>query len=104
MTTPHRTHRRPLSVLVVAVVLAGLPTAVNAGLLPLPPLPVPIRPPVAVPAPLPAPIPGGELRVGVATVDASWRVGAGSGQYTEQETNALGLATGGPVDRPSLPK
>ena len=38
------------------------------------------------------------LRAGVAVVDASWRVGAGSGQYTEKEPGALGLATNGFVD------
>ncbi|MGH9273098.1 MAG: hypothetical protein ACRDZU_00500, partial [Acidimicrobiales bacterium] len=42
------------------------------------------------------PAPG--LRVGVAVVDASWRVGAGSGQYAEKEPGALGLVTDGPVD------
>jgi hypothetical protein len=41
---------------------------------------------------------GRGLRVGVATVDATWRVGAGSGQYAEKEPGALGLVTGGPVD------
>jgi hypothetical protein len=41
---------------------------------------------------------GPGLRVGVATVDASWRVGAGSGQYAEKEPGALGLVTGGFVD------
>jgi hypothetical protein len=50
----------------------------------------------ALPTPPLVPAPG--LRVGVATVDASWRVGAGSGQYTEKEPGALGLATGGFVD------
>ncbi len=42
--------------------------------------------------------PGPGLRAGVAVVDASWRVGAGSGQYTEKEPAALNLLTGGPVD------
>ena len=45
----------------------------------------------------PPSLPAG-LRVGVATVDASWRVGAGSGQYTDKEPGALGLVTGGFVD------
>ncbi len=50
----------------------------------------------ATPSAPPAPGPG--LRAGVAVVDASWRVGAGSGQYTEKEPGAAGLATGGFVD------
>jgi hypothetical protein len=49
----------------------------------------------ALPTP---PLVGPGLRVGVATVDASWRVGAGSGQYAEKEPGALGLLTGGFVD------
>jgi hypothetical protein len=43
-------------------------------------------------------LPGGGLRVGVATVDATWRVGAGSGQYTDKEPGSLALLTGGWVD------
>lgn len=66
--------------LVVAVLalLSGLPTVATA------------RPMGSVLGP--------GLQVGVATVDASWRVGAGSGQYAEKEPAALGLATGGYVD------
>lgn len=40
----------------------------------------------------------GGLHVGVATVDASWRVGAGSGQYTDKEPAPVALATEGYVD------
>jgi hypothetical protein len=50
----------------------------------------------AIPVPPLQPVHG--LRAGVAVVDASWRVGAGSGQYTEKEPNAAGLVTGGFVD------
>lgn len=63
---------------VAAVAMLALPAVAQAAA---------GRPPVA---------PG--LRVGVATVDASWRVGAGSGQYAEKEPGALGLVTGGFVD------
>jgi hypothetical protein len=45
---------------------------------------------------LPTVLPG--LRAGVAVVDASWRVGAGSGQYTEKEPDVAALATNGFVD------
>lgn len=38
------------------------------------------------------------LKAGVAVVDASWRVGAGAGQYAEKEPGAAGLATNGFVD------
>jgi hypothetical protein len=75
--------RRPWSALVAAILLTvGLPVAAVAG------------PSLSRPAP---PSVGG-LRVGVATVDASWRVGAGSGQYTDKEPSSLGLLTGGFVD------
>ncbi len=69
--------RRAFRLLVAAALLAALPAVAQA------------RTQV---------LPGGGLRVGVAVVDASWRVGAGSGQYTEKEPGALGLATGGFVD------
>ncbi len=42
--------------------------------------------------------PGTGLRVGVATVDATWRVGAGSGQYAEKDPFPVRLASGGYVD------
>ena len=51
--------------------------------------------PVALPG---GPEPAGTLQVGVGTADATWRVGAGSGQYAEKEPNAAGLLTGGFVD------
>jgi hypothetical protein len=76
------THRRWLR----AVGLAALVVALAA----LPMVAAQARPM------LPAIAPG--LRVGVAVVDASWRVGAGSGQYAEKEPGAAGLVTGGPVD------
>lgn len=66
---------------VVALLLAAVPPIAEA---------VPGSSSAAEPAP--------GLRAGVATVDASWRVGAGSGQYTEKEPGALGLVTGGAVD------
>ncbi len=81
MTSAPRTRWRAALVVVAGLsLLAGLPTGVAARPLP------------------PAPTSGPTLRVGVATVDASWRVGAGSGQYAEKEPGALGLATGGFVD------
>jgi hypothetical protein len=47
--------------------------------------------------PLGRPAHGG-LRVGVGVADATWRVGAGAGQYTAKEPGAAGLLTGGHVD------
>ena len=43
------------------------------------------------------PTEAGGLRVGVGVADATWRVGAGAGQYTSKEPPA-GLLTGGHVD------
>lgn len=70
----------------VTALLLGLPVIATA-------LPVPV-------ARITAPVPsgGGALRVGIATVDASWRVGAGSGQYAEKQPGALGLVIEGYVD------
>jgi len=72
--------RSALAAVAALAVLAGLPAVAQARSQPRPPIPTT------------------GLRVGVATVDASWRVGAGSGQYAEKEPGALGLATGGFVD------
>jgi hypothetical protein len=38
------------------------------------------------------------VRVGYGAADASWHVGSGSGQYSEKDPNALGLATGTETD------
>lgn len=38
------------------------------------------------------------IRAGVGIADATWHVGAGSGQYTSKSPNALNLATGGEID------
>jgi len=70
----------------VTALLLGLPVVATA-------LPVP-----TVPVAAPVPSGGRALRVGVATVDASWRVGAGSGQYAEKQPGVLGLVTEGYVD------
>lgn len=73
---------RVRAAVVLGVVLAVVPMVARAQL----------------PVPAPGLLDGGGLRVGVATTDASGWVGAGAGQYTEKEPNALGLATGGSVD------
>lgn len=72
--------RGALAAVAALTMLAGLPAVAQARSPSLPPLPT------------------AGLRVGVAVVDASWRVGAGSGQYAEKEPGALGLVTGGFVD------
>jgi hypothetical protein len=78
--SPHRRHRWPRVALASAALAALLPAAAAQA---------------RSSAPTP---PGPGLRAGVAVVDASGPVGAGSGQYTEKEPAAAGLATGGYVD------
>ena len=56
---------------------------------------VAVVPAVARPA-APAAVPG--LKAGVGVADATWRVGAGSGQYTEKNPNAVEVAQGGDAD------
>ncbi len=41
---------------------------------------------------------GAKVRAGVGIADATWHVGAGSGQYTAKDPNAAGAVTGGEVD------
>src|SRR5688572_30771858 len=71
---------RAIALAGLVVTLAALPAVAARAL--------PSAPALALPG----------LRAGVAVVDASWRVGAGSGQYTEKEPGALGLLTEGHVD------